>query len=58
MDFLREVKQRSQSWIPEKKRIEVLFEILGSTCLVDVDEDMVDAGNTHPLQFADRPNED
>ena len=39
--------------IAEKKRIEVLFEILGSPCLVDVDEDMVDAGNTHPLQFAD-----
>ena len=39
--------------VPEKKRIEVLFEILGSTCLVDVDEDMVDAGNTHPLQFAE-----
>lgn len=39
--------------IAEKKRIEVLFEILGSPCLIDVDEDMVDAGNIHPLQFAD-----
>jgi len=40
--------------VPEKKRIEVLFEILGSPCLVDVDEDMVNAGNTHPLQLADQ----
>ena len=36
--------------IPEKKRIEVLLEILGSPCLVDVDEDLVDTGAIHPLQ--------
>ena len=41
--------------IPEKKRIEVLLEILGSPCLVDVDEGLVDAGNSHPLQNASVP---
>ena len=35
--------------IPEKKRIEVLLEILGSPCLVGVDEELVDAGAMHPL---------
>ena len=35
--------------IPEKKRIEVLLEILGSPCLVRVDEELVDAGAIHPL---------
>ena len=35
--------------IPAKQRIQVLLEILGAVSTVEVDEDFVDAGETHPL---------
>ena len=36
--------------LPEKKRVQVLLEILGAHCRVVIKEELVDAGTAHPLQ--------
>ena len=35
--------------IPERQRVQVLLEILGAVSKVEVDEDFVDAGDSHPM---------
>jgi transcription elongation factor/antiterminator RfaH len=35
--------------IPERQRVQVLLEILGAISKVEVDEDFVDAGDSHPM---------
>jgi len=37
--------------IPEKKRVQVLLEILGTPCLIEINEELVDAGTAHPLHL-------
>jgi transcription antitermination factor NusG len=42
--------------IPEKKRVQVLLEILGTPCHIEINEELVDAGTSHPLHLIAKTN--
>ena len=42
--------------IPEKKRVQVLLEILGTPCHIEINEELVDAGTAHPLHLISKTN--
>jgi transcription antitermination factor NusG len=42
--------------IPEKKRVQVLLEILGTPCHIEISEELVDAGTAHPLHLISKAN--
>ena len=42
--------------IPEKKRVQVLLEILGTPCHIEINEELIDAGTAHPLQSIPNTN--